>query len=272
MQRRQLSELTVIAVSLVALLGATSAVATPSAGTASTSMTAVQATVEGLGPIPPVSVLDILTYASTDGDPARNERGASGPFTREVLGLLPQIAGTDLLEIDAFDVGTSAVATSDLATSKASFLCSSLTVRVLGQESSTPSCSAGVDTATAAARTIEGSLGRVDALLRALPLQSPVALDALHLDLFPNIDDDVRRDGDYLDAVASGSGTTVLDHRPVRGEFTAPAAGPARHRRTGPELPRRCGRSGHLSGVLGTLGRPARPSPPPVDCPRRCRR
>lgn len=126
----------------------------------------------------------------------------------ELEGLLPEIASQGLVDVGALDVGARAIAADTVEDSSAEFLCNAVDVTVVTQRFTTPDCSEGVDqldpVTGSIADAVTGADGLVGSVLGALPLGNAVALGDLRLDLFPQIVEEVARDGNYVTATARG--------------------------------------------------------------------
>lgn len=129
-----------------------------------------------------------------------------------ILGLLPDLlanaSGLSLLEVGAFNVGTTAIAGSTAADSSASVLCDPVTVTVLGESFSTPDCSDALDQLSGVTGAITGAVDQLTGVLNALPLVDAVSIGEFRADLFTDVVEEVTEtDG----VVTSRAGFNLLD-------------------------------------------------------------
>lgn len=119
-----------------------------------------------------------------------------------ILGLLEDAAGTELLAVDGFIVGLSALSTGNVDSSHAVVGCSPVTATVLGTSYTTPSCSDGLAAVQGVAAAVGGAIGEVESILASLPLGDVASVGDLKLELFGHLQESVVQDGDYVVATA----------------------------------------------------------------------
>ncbi len=122
--------------------------------------------------------------------------------------LLASAAGTELLGVGAFDVGTTAVAGPTTADSSAAVLCEAVDVTVLGTDFATPDCSDALGQLPDVTGAISDAVGQLNGVLNSLPLTDLVQVGDLKADLFTDVVEQVTEtDG----VVTSTAGFTLLD-------------------------------------------------------------
>lgn len=123
---------------------------------------------------------------------------------------LDGLAATELLSVEGFIVGLSAVSTGTTDTSHAVVGCSPVTATVLGTAYTTPSCSEGLSAVQGVAAAVNDAVGTVQGILASLPLADVAAVGDLELELFGHLAESVAQDGEYVVATA---GVELLDLR-----------------------------------------------------------
>lgn len=150
-------------------------------------------TIEGLVPL-----LGELTTASLD----------LGDILGQLTSLLPDVAGTPLVSVSAFDLGINSASDGTVEGSSATVLCQPVTVTILGQALSTPSCEEGLAAVSDAAAAVNGLLGSLTGTLNTLPVADVISTGDIRVDLFTDLTRSVVEEGD---AVTATAGVTALD-------------------------------------------------------------
>lgn len=147
--------------------------------------------------------IDTLTGLVADYDEALG--GLEG-LLDAILALLDDLANAPLLGVSAFDIGVNATATDSVDTSSATVLCDELTVTVLTEDFTTPSCADGLSLVGDVAAQVTGAVsGVADLLESALPIEG---LGDLKFDVFANLVRDVSEADGVVTATA---GLDLLD-------------------------------------------------------------
>jgi MYXO-CTERM domain-containing protein len=149
-----------------------------------------------------VAALETLITALTDA------LATLDGLIAELLSLLPDVAGTELLSVGAFDVGITALATDAVGSSAATVGCTGIDVTVLGETFTTPDCSEGLSAISDALAGLSDAVTGVVDLLNTLPLSGLVEVGDLTLDVFGGLTESVVQDGSY---VVSTAGVNLLE-------------------------------------------------------------
>lgn len=123
-------------------------------------------------------------------------------------GLLADAANTPIVDVSAFDIGVNAVSDGTVEGSDATVVCQPVTVTILTESVSTPSCEAGLTAVADASALVNGLLGTLTDTLNALPLAEVLTTGDLKVDLFTDLQHSVVEDGERVVATA---GVTALD-------------------------------------------------------------
>lgn len=130
----------------------------------------------------------------------------------DLLALLPDLlgdaAGLDLLDIGAFDVGTTAVAAGSVEDSSATLLCNAVDITVLGEAFATPDCSEALSGLAPVSDLVNGAVGELAGVLNSLPLGDLVQVGDLRARVFTDVVEEVTEvDG----VITSTAGFNLLD-------------------------------------------------------------
>ena len=130
----------------------------------------------------------------------------------DLLALLPDLLGEaeglSLLDVGAFDLGTSAIAGDSLDTSSATVLCDASDVSVLGRVIPTPDCSDALSGLSDVSDVVNGAFGQLSGVLNTLPLTDVVQAGELRAEMFTDLVEEVTEvDG----VITSTAGFNLLD-------------------------------------------------------------
>lgn len=122
--------------------------------------------------------------------------------------LITDVAGLPLVRVSAFDLGLDAVSDGTVDGSSAVVRCQPVTVTVLTETVSTPSCEDGLSSVTDATALVDGLLGSLAGALNSLPVADVVTTGDLRVDLYTDL---VRSVEERDDEVVATAGVTALD-------------------------------------------------------------
>ncbi len=168
----------------------------------------LQATLEGLLPGQLDAVTGLLDTVTGLVEQIVAALGDLEGLLGDLPDLLDLAAATDLLDIGAFDVGTSAIAGDTLDESSATILCDAVDVTVLGEAFATPDCSEALSGLTDVTGLITGAVGELSGVLNTLPLGEVVQVGEMRADLYTDVVEEVTlTDG----VITSTAGFNLLD-------------------------------------------------------------